>query len=112
MSFLDDARKKLTETVNEHGDKIKQGLDKAGHTIDQKTGGKYSEKIERGTRAATNAVDSFNDTNAPEPSHPSPTPDPNAPTPEPKPKPSTAPGKAPGGADEPGLPNDPSNPTG
>lgn len=110
MSFRDVAKKKLTETVKEHGDKIKQGLDRAGHTIDQKTGGKYSEKIERGTRAASNAVDTFNDTNASEPSHPDPTPDPNAPTQEPKP--GTAPGTAPGGADEPGLPNDPSNPTG
>ena len=116
MSFLDDAKKKLTETVNEHGDKIKDGLDKAGRTIDDKTGGKYSEKIQRGTQAANKAMDDFSDKQratatpapAPAPADPSPTPDPNAPAPEP----GTAPGAEPGGADEPGLPTDPSNPTG
>jgi MT0933-like antitoxin protein len=61
MSFLDDAKKKLTGAVTEHGDKIKDGLDKAGQTIDEKTGGKFTDKIEHGTKAAGDALDSLRD---------------------------------------------------
>jgi hypothetical protein len=115
MSFLDDAKKKLTEAVNEHGDRIKEGMDRAGRTIDEKTDGRYTEKIQRGTKAAGDALDNLRDdaaapTPAPTPGQtpgqtPGPTPDPNAP-------PDQAPGEDPGGASEPGLPNDPTNPTG
>jgi hypothetical protein len=113
MSFLDDAKKKLTEAVNEHGDKIKEGMDRAGRTIDEKTEGRYSEKIQRGTKAAGDALDNLRDDAAdPTPSPPAtpsttprPKPDPNAPA-------ETAPGEDPGGVSEPGLPNDPTNPTG
>lgn len=109
MSFLDDARKKLTDAVNEHGDKIKQGLNKAGRTIDEKTDRKYTDKISRGTKAAGDALDNLRDdvvrpAGSGAGTDPRPTPDPNVPT--------TAPGEDPGGVNEPGLPSDPKNPTG
>jgi len=57
MGFLDDAKAKLKGAVDSHGDKIADGLDKAGGLIDKKTGGKYSEKITQGVDKAKNALD-------------------------------------------------------
>jgi hypothetical protein len=120
MSFLDDARKKLTETVNTHGDKLKDGLDRAGRTIDQKTDGRYTDKIQRGTKAAGDALDNLRDDAVDPAGDPAvdlagdpaiPTPDPNAPTPPTAP-PDRAPGEDPGGVSEPGTPSDPAHPTG
>ena len=45
MGFLDDAKAKLTDAVDKHGDKIADGLTKAGDAVDKKTGGKYTEHI-------------------------------------------------------------------
>ena len=108
MSFLDDAKKKLTDAVTEHGDQIKEGLDKAGRTIDDKTGGRYADKIERGSRAANQAVDNLSASGTPKPADPRPAPRPGPGGPATDP----APGNDPGGAGEPGPPNDPTNPTG
>ncbi len=106
MGFLDDAKQKLTEAATEHGDKIKQGLDKAGGALDRKTGGKYSDKIERGTKAAGRAVDNLGETDTakPGPPRPGPAPDPKAPK-------SPATGTDPGGASEPGSRTDPNSPS-
>ncbi|MEO5651549.1 MAG: antitoxin [Marmoricola sp.] len=57
MGFLDDAKKKLTSAIDEHGDKISDGLDKAGKVLDDKTGGKHSEKIQQGLTKAKGALD-------------------------------------------------------
>lgn len=64
MGFLDTlkaklspARDKVGELAHQHGDKIDHGLDKAARTVDEKTKGKYSEKIESGTRKAKEAVE-------------------------------------------------------
>lgn len=57
MGFLDDAKKKLSAAVDKHGDKIGDGLDKAGQAIDKKTGGKYSDKIVTGVSKAKGALD-------------------------------------------------------
>ena len=46
MGFLDDAKKKLGDAVDKHGDKIGDGLDKAAKLADEKTKGKYSDKID------------------------------------------------------------------
>lgn len=46
MSFLDDAKNKLTDAVDSAGDKIGGGLDKAAEFIDDKTGNKHSDKID------------------------------------------------------------------
>ncbi|MFF3733558.1 antitoxin [Streptomyces sp. NPDC002476] len=64
MGFLDTlkaklspAREKVGELAHQHGEKIDHGLDKAARTVDEKTKGKYSEKIESGTRKAKEAVE-------------------------------------------------------
>ena len=51
MGFLDDAKKQLTKAVDEHGDKIRDGLDKAGDVADKKTKGKYTDQIAKGKTA-------------------------------------------------------------
>ncbi|MFF8917782.1 antitoxin [Streptomyces sp. NPDC015032] len=64
MGFLDTlkaklspAKEKVGDLAHQHGGKIDQGLDKAARTVDQKTKGKYSDKIESGTRKAKEAVE-------------------------------------------------------
>ncbi|MCX4829862.1 antitoxin [Streptomyces sp. NBC_00006] len=51
------ARNKVSDLAQQHGDKIDQGLDKAGRMVDEKTKGKYSDKIQMGTAKAKDAVD-------------------------------------------------------
>jgi MT0933-like antitoxin protein len=46
--FLDKAK----DAVEQHDDKVDQGLEKAGDFADQKTGGKYDDKIDKGVDAA------------------------------------------------------------
>ena len=43
MSFLDKAKAKLTDAVDQHGDKIAQGIDKAGTVVNEKTGKLFTE---------------------------------------------------------------------
>ena len=57
MSFLDKAKAKLTDAVDQHGDKISQGIDKAASAADQKTKGKYSQHIGTGQQKAKEALD-------------------------------------------------------
>jgi hypothetical protein len=42
-SFFDKAK----DLAREHGDKIDQALDKAAEVVDQKTGGKHSDTIDK-----------------------------------------------------------------
>lgn len=57
MSFLDKAKKQLTEAVDKHGDKIAKGLDKAASEADKRTKGKHSDKIAKGVTAAKDGLD-------------------------------------------------------
>ncbi|MGW2280772.1 antitoxin [Streptomyces sp. NPDC001770] len=68
MGFLDNlkarlgpAKEKVGDKVGDlaqqHGGKIGQGLDKAARTVDQRTKGKYSDKIQSGTQKAKDTVD-------------------------------------------------------
>ncbi|MGV9878153.1 antitoxin [Streptomyces sp. NPDC003006] len=54
---LAPAKNKVSGLAQQHGDKIDQGLDKAAKVVDEKTKGKYSDKIQAGTGKAKNAVD-------------------------------------------------------
>ncbi|MEV4973148.1 antitoxin [Streptomyces scopuliridis] len=63
MSFLDSlkakigpAKNKVADLAQQHGDKIEHGLEKAARTVDQKTKGKYSDKIDSGTGKAKDAL--------------------------------------------------------
>ncbi|MFF8386225.1 antitoxin [Streptomyces kanasensis] len=84
MSFLDTlktklgpARGKVSDLAHQHGDKIDHGIEKAARMVDQRTKGKYSDKIESGTVKARNAVDRLahrdDDGAAPPPPPPPPT---------------------------------------
>jgi hypothetical protein len=57
MSFFDKARSKLTKAVDEHGDQVAKGIDKAAATIDKKTGGKHAGQLKTGADKAKDALD-------------------------------------------------------
>jgi uncharacterized protein YjbJ (UPF0337 family) len=57
MSFLDKAK----EVISDNVDKIEGAIDKAGDLIDEKTGGKFSETIDKVQDAAHGAVDKASD---------------------------------------------------
>jgi antitoxin protein of toxin-antitoxin system len=57
---LAPAKEKVADLAQQHGgkiDKIEQGLDKAAKLADEKTKGKYSDKIQTGTGKAKGALD-------------------------------------------------------
>jgi hypothetical protein len=54
---MDKLRSKATKAVDQHGDKIKSGLDKAGDAVDKKTGGKHHDKIDKAKQQTTDALD-------------------------------------------------------
>jgi hypothetical protein len=54
---LSPAKDKVADLAQQHGDRIGQGLDKAAKTVDQRTKGKYSDKIGSGTGKAKSALD-------------------------------------------------------
>jgi len=57
MGILDNLRKKATKAVDDHGDKIAQGIDKAAGMADARTKGKYTDKLGKGQQAAKDALD-------------------------------------------------------
>ncbi len=63
MGFLDDAKGKLTNAVDGQGDKIGAGLDKAADLINDKTGGKFADKVELGVDKAKDALDKLDGKN-------------------------------------------------
>jgi hypothetical protein len=63
MGMFDNIRKKAEKAVDEHGDKIAQGLDKAGGMASKKTGGKHDAQISKGTAAAKDALDKLDGKN-------------------------------------------------
>ena len=63
MGFMDEAKKKLTDAVDKHGDKINQGLDKAAAAVDQRTGGKHTDKINQGVARAKQGLDNLDGRN-------------------------------------------------
>ncbi|MFE2960870.1 antitoxin [Nocardia tengchongensis] len=75
------------EVAAQNAEKIEQAVDKAGHVIDEKTGGKFSAQIDKGTEAVKNAIPT--DTAAAEaPAEPAPAePAPAEPAAEPAPEP-------------------------
>ncbi|MGJ7417954.1 antitoxin [Streptomyces cinereoruber] len=54
---LAPAKDKVADLAQQHGGKIDQGLDKAAKVVDEKTKGKYSDKIHSGTGKAKEAID-------------------------------------------------------
>ena len=54
---LAPAKDKVSGLAQQHGGKIENGLDKAAKMVDEKTKGKYSDKIQSGTGKAKDAMD-------------------------------------------------------
>lgn len=61
MGFLDKMKAQAKKTVDQHGDKIAHGIDKAATTANQKTKGKYSKHIGTGSAKAKEALDKLDD---------------------------------------------------
>jgi len=61
--MFDNIRKKAEKAVDQHGDKIAKGIDKAAATANQKTGGKHDDKIAKGTASAKKALDKLDGRN-------------------------------------------------
>ena len=53
MGLLD----KLKGLASQHADKVEGAIDKVAEVVDDKTGGKYSDKIDQGVEAAKGLVD-------------------------------------------------------
>ncbi|MGW3497735.1 antitoxin [Streptomyces sp. NPDC001020] len=54
---LGPAREKVTDFAQQHEEKVGHGIDKAAKMVDEKTKGKYSDKIHVGTDKAKHAVE-------------------------------------------------------
>jgi hypothetical protein len=54
---LNPAKDRVSGLAQQHGGRITHGLDKAAKVVDEKTKGKYSNKIQTGTGKARNAMD-------------------------------------------------------
>ena len=54
---LAPAKDKVSGLAQQHGGKIENGLDKAAKMVDEKTKGKYSDRIQSGTGKAKGAMD-------------------------------------------------------
>ncbi|MBO2436795.1 antitoxin [Actinomadura nitritigenes] len=53
MSFVD----KVKEMLGQHSDQAKKGVDKGGDMFDQKTGGKYADKVDKAQDKADDYID-------------------------------------------------------
>lgn len=61
MGMLDKFKKQASDLAEEHGDKVDGAIDKAADFADDKTGGKYSDKIEAGAEKAKDMVEKMGD---------------------------------------------------
>ncbi len=59
MSMFDNIKDKAKELVDGHGDKVEQGIDKAGQMADERTGGQHAEQIQQGQQKARDGLDSL-----------------------------------------------------
>lgn len=54
---VDDFVDKAKDLASENKDKVKEGIDKAGDMIDEKTGGEHAEHVDKGQKAAKDYVE-------------------------------------------------------
>jgi hypothetical protein len=57
MGIFDSLKKKATKAVDEHGDQIAKGIDKAADLADTKTHGKHSGHLDKASGAAKDGLD-------------------------------------------------------
>jgi len=55
--LAEDLRGKAGDLADEHGDRIKQGIDRAAGVVDDKTKGRRTDTIESAAQKAKGAVD-------------------------------------------------------
>ena len=48
---ISDGQDDIKNQASQHSDQVEQGIDKAGNTVDDKTGGKFSDQIDKGQDA-------------------------------------------------------------
>lgn len=53
----EELKGKVADAVDEHGPRIGQGIDKAAGFVDEKTGHKYSDKIDKATGLVKGGLD-------------------------------------------------------
>ncbi|MGW1013751.1 antitoxin [Streptomyces termitum] len=54
---LKDLKNKAMELTAEHGELVAQGVEKVADIVDDKTGGKYSDKIDTGVEKAKEYIE-------------------------------------------------------
>ena len=57
MGMMDNMKDKARDAVGQHGDKIDEGLDKAGELAKDKAPGQHDDKIDRGVDKAQQAAE-------------------------------------------------------
>jgi hypothetical protein len=57
--MMDEMKDKAKEAAGQHGDKVDEGLDKAGGMAKEKTGGEHDEQIDKGVERGKGAVEDF-----------------------------------------------------
>ncbi|PYI67609.1 hypothetical protein CVV68_09180 [Arthrobacter livingstonensis] len=57
MSIFDDIKGKAEGLIGGHQDQIKDGIEKAGDFVDDKTGGKFKDKVDGVQQSASDYVD-------------------------------------------------------
>ncbi|HZX06227.1 antitoxin [Kribbella sp.] len=53
-------KEKAADLIDGHEEQVGQGLDKAGEFVDEKTGGKYGDQIDKGVGVAKDQVNNLN----------------------------------------------------
>jgi hypothetical protein len=62
MGIADSFKDKAEQAVDKvGGDRVKQGVEKAGDQVDEKTGGKYSSHVDKGQDGASDYIDRMDD---------------------------------------------------
>ena len=59
MGMMDEMKDKAKDAAGQHGDKIDEGMDKAGQAAKDKTGGKHDEQIDQGVERGKEAAEDF-----------------------------------------------------
>ncbi|WP_052663585.1 antitoxin [Psychromicrobium lacuslunae] len=65
MSIFDDIKGKAEDLIGDNADKLKDGIEKVGDFIDDKTGDKFKDQIDGAQKAASDFVDNANKDDAP-----------------------------------------------
>lgn len=58
---FDDMKNKAKDALGQHGDKVDEGIDRAGQFADERTGGQHSERIQQGADKAKEGLGRFRD---------------------------------------------------